>query len=903
MEILSVLFTYLEKENLNPREYDNYLSALCPFHRDTQNSLLIYETYYTCKSCGVKGSTKDLLAKLSGSDREFHRIEGDILLYEAKQYNKYLLNNKELLEYLERERGISRNVIAKYYIGFDHHFITIPIFNDKGEVINIRKYKPKDTYKMRGLRGKNRPYVFPVANLQVNEPIYLFEGEGDCLTALSLGLNGVTITGGALTKFPRQLIKYIVQKTIFICYDVDKAGRLGAEEVGKQLLEAGASEVSIIELPLKGGEDGKDFTDWVVFHNGTLQEFKALPTRKVSKVETGGAIETLDVSEIANPKLIGGTIRIEAQVISFNSVPFFIPQKVKVGCEQDGKKCGRCLLTQHNLADELVLGSAEEVLEFVDINNSQLPNAIKRVLGVPGGCSSFWFTTTENATMYEMMVMPIVSQHTRDFERSLQPFICYSKKRMSPNREYELTGKVVKIPKNQRASFIVNEYKRLNRMENMLPEPAYTFAKLKDIYEDLETITGIYGRKQMLLGMLLQMFLPLYFELSGQRFNGFSDALIVGDTREGKSKALEALMTHFGVGEFVTAEHASYAGLVGGVEKGVGGNHFVKWGRYPANDGGFLALDECSGLVELVPRLSGLRSSGVAEVTKITSERANARVRSVWLSNPVGNKMVADFGGNGVNLIRKLIKAPEDIARFNFIMVIGADEVPVHYKIEAPLLSQNRKVKVLIKENAQQQIYWMWNLKPEQIKFTDEDCLREAGKYLINSYNCDFPIFNPSETIIKLARLSIALAGILGNVEEGCLIVDPEHIETIRKWYDTIYTSKYFNLKQYVIKFNNKNKVSYDVIEEVLNLLEANGILAVDFKRVMEEVEELDDKYLRQSLGIDIASIDMFMAGLLQLGLLKYNGRKYEKTPRCVKVLERILFDLERERKRELIQF
>src|SRR5690606_27391414 len=107
----------------------------------------------------------------------------------------------------------------------------------------------------------------------------------------------------------------------------------------------------------------------------------------------------------------------------------------------------------------------------------------------------------------------------------------------------------------------------------------------------------------------------------------------VGDTRTGKSEIATQLQRHYGYGEIVSGENTSYAGLVGGAIK-YDDSWFVKWGRIPLNDRRMVIIDEDTGMeTPDIALMSGIRETGIADITKIESQRANARTRALWIGN------------------------------------------------------------------------------------------------------------------------------------------------------------------------------------------------------------------------------------------------------------------------------
>jgi len=61
MNVLDEIMEYMDGSH----RYENYVSAICPFHDDSRPSLLVYNDRYFCASCGAYGNTSYLLSKLS----------------------------------------------------------------------------------------------------------------------------------------------------------------------------------------------------------------------------------------------------------------------------------------------------------------------------------------------------------------------------------------------------------------------------------------------------------------------------------------------------------------------------------------------------------------------------------------------------------------------------------------------------------------------------------------------------------------------------------------------------------------------------------------------------------------------------------------------------------------------
>src|SRR6185503_2222957 len=92
-------------------------------------------------------------------------------------------------------------------------------------------------------------------------------------------------------------------------------------------------------------------------------------------------------------------------------------------------------------------------------------------------------------------------------------------------------------------------------------------AKFDEIHQDLEAnVTKIYRRRDLLTAFDLVTHSVLSFRFQGNIVHkGWCEALVIGDTRVGKSESVGRLVNHYRVGELVTGENASFAGLIGGM--------------------------------------------------------------------------------------------------------------------------------------------------------------------------------------------------------------------------------------------------------------------------------------------------------------------------------------------------
>jgi len=406
--------------------------------------------------------------------------------------------------------------------------------------------------------------------------------------------------------------------------------------------------------------------------------------------------------------------------------------------------------------------------------------------------------------------------------------------------------------------------------------------KLNEIYNDFSiNVTRIYNRPLLHMAIDLAFHSLLYFKFKEHMLTrGWLDVLILGDTRTGKSECASKLIKHYRMGELITGENISKAGLIGGLNV-INNRWIIKWGKLPINDRNLVVLDEVSGMSEeLISDLSGIRSSGIAEIVKIRSDRTYARTRLVWLSNPNSKRGINSYSFP-VYAVADLIKRPEDIARFDYAMVLKSDDVP----LEVVNIKKTPKTKhIYTTDICQKIVLWAWSRKAHEIKFTPEaeECVLDVATELGKKYSSEIPLIEPNEIRIKIARISAAIACRLFSTEDGInLIIKPEHVIVTKNFLEDIYRGMgydtYSMSRKMVLSGEERQELTTLIQskppELVIGLLDINVITAQD-------VADL--------ISCDIPDANLLISQFVRKNLLKRYKRGYVKTPAMIKILKEI---------------
>jgi DNA primase len=196
------------------------------------------------------------------------------LLKVAAEYHEAL--PPRIRQYLNA-RGIP-DVLADFFaLGWDGNRITIPIFSRTGEVAFFKFAKDPDDAtpgpKMLTTPGARAELYGWEDVLHQPEELVICEGEFDRLALKAQGFRAVTSTGGAQTFRPEWAQELAAIPHLYICFDRDEAGRVGAEHVGGLIPTA-----KVVTLPDEVGEGG-DVTDFFVRLGRTDEDFRALMAR------------------------------------------------------------------------------------------------------------------------------------------------------------------------------------------------------------------------------------------------------------------------------------------------------------------------------------------------------------------------------------------------------------------------------------------------------------------------------------------------------------------------------------------------------------------------------------------------------------------------------------------------
>ena len=319
----------------------------------------------------------------------------------------------------------------------------------------------------------------------------------------------------------------------------------------------------------------------------------------------------------------------------------------------------------------------------------------------------------------------------------------------------------------------------------------------------------------------------LEFKYDKEIIRGALDIFILGDTQVGKSETTSKLVDLYSFGHFLSLKTSTTVGLIGGSNK-VDGSWLNTIGAIPRQHKRLAVLEEFSGArPEFVKTMTDIRSSGRLRLARAAGElNVPCRLRMITISNPIndgqGNPKYLSTFPNGVLPLTELITSAEDVARYDgFLLVERVKERVNPFK-------QNLKGEPIPKEFYEHKIQWIATRRPDDVEFVDgaDSYIWEKAEELNNVFESNFPLFGTT-TALKLARFSVAMAGLLTNTDETLtkVIVNKEIVDLVVAFFYKIYDNNIFKLKEYKIEVDSYSMLNAGDVDELERLWAKNATM------------------------------------------------------------------------------
>lgn len=922
---------------------------LCPLHGDTTASANanLRTGLWHCKVCDMGGSPIDFVMKFRGVDyraalEEVGRLagmdppsaakrtngaaghpspaapaapttvtKGRLTEANVKAWAEAATRNPGLMQWLHEHRGYSDETIARFQLGWDGSRVTIPVRDEAGALVNVRRYErdSSDNRKMLPLMAGAGPDVttrlFPGDPLP--DEVVVVEGEWDAIICQQEGIDARTITIGAGNWNPT-FTPLFTGKLVTICYDNDDAGRRGAAKVAR-ILSNVARGVRILQLP-NLPEKG-DATDFFVEQARTGAEFRQLVADATPFVISPTADAEPDALRVplhraSDAAYRGQRLELPVLLSGKAMTPYTVPAEFRVTCDMSNKRlCAICPMQEVNGAKDVKVSAADPaVLSLIGVSNAQQYAAIKALAKAVPSCNRPQVEIKSSINIEELRLIPELDAAQAEGETEYVArsgyFLGHG---LLPNRSYAMRGYTHPLPKSQATVHLLSEAEPAQDnisafvMTPALVEDLKVFqagtnvaGRFADIYADFsDTVHRIRGRLDMQIAYDLIWHSVIGFTFNGAAVRrGWVEGLVIGDSGQGKTEMVMELLKHYRLGERIQGETTSGAGLIGGLEK-MGDTWMLSWGRIPLNDKRMLIVDETQGIhTSQIEAMSDVRATGVAEITKIRTERTNARCRIAWLANPKSGLTLTQFN-QGVLAVKELFEKPEDVRRLDFAIATATGDVDYEKAINVRhgAATEPRYRSDLCRSL----VLWAWSRRSDQITFTPEatDRILAAATEMGRQYHPSIPLVEPSDQRLKIARLSVAAAARVYSTDPTgeLVVVRLEHVEFVESFLRRAYSARGMAYDEYSEAMRRGESLAPSDVSDVRDEIGkwSNQGDAIDFLRTATSFKKSD---LIDGVGWDDSEAKARLRYLQSKRLIRQSRTGFIKAPAFIALLREL---------------
>ncbi len=764
------------------------------------------------------------------------------------------------------------------------------------KVVDVRSYRPQDrANKIRSRNGTTSGLIIPF-DLWVNTPeskwTVICAGEKDMAVTRSNGFNAITLTGGE--KALPKIINPFKNRKIAICYDHDEAGISGAKALAAFLTPI-AQEVRVVTNFHEVCEGhGEDLTDFFVKYKKTKQDLQRyilespVFTREQAKEEQLKRHPLISLLEASKPQYINRVVQSNVQVVATFEKAMPVPTTIyakKLNSSGDPKY--NQMLVGEEKTWELSEMTCQDVLKLIDNNftEAQIRDNVREILGISKYEREVKVEKPTKDTVYQCNVTDLFEATSKDI--ATIEFTAYVlKKRLESGKKYLITYKLVPHPyKGQQlvmiildveeacdsvSNFRVTEEVKSNLnlfkdLEGNVPE------RLNKLSEMAKAFIGYDGYNHLIQAIDLSYHTVLEFNFGAfKNVRGYLDTLVVAESRVGKSSTAEALQKLYGLGAFTSlaGNSATIPGIIGGSTK-VSGNYQTRAGLIPMNHRGLVIFEElakCNS--NLVRELTDIRSSNQVRIARVSgSLTLPALVRMITLTNVknTGTKVKPiNSYPNGIDILVELIGSPEDIARYDLMLILGEQGNKTIDPFWEPITPFEP-------EAYQTRIRWVWSRTADQVVID-----KEVGKYILDhcnklneTYESHIKIFG-TEAWKKVARMAIAIAGYLVSTDDTYekIIVTKEHVDAAVAYLVDTYDNSTFKLREYVSMEKLYNNIDDDGIALLQELYNQNPSILLQ----LERLSSTNKQNLMAATGLDAELYNKFMQRLTQGLFIQFEG-------------------------------
>lgn len=860
------------------RQTENQLYACCPFHKEKTPSFTVNKDtgeWYCHAGCGG-GAEKEFIAK-------YYDVSTEVAKHALDYFNKNgkfpfptdefinkchdeLCNMPREIEEM-RVYGWTRETIDKLHLGYDDGRITIPVKSRTGYWVNVRRYLPVH----RRLQGSNNAKCMNIKNLGQRryypyeafeqDKIYVVEGEKDCISAISQGLNAVTSTGGSA--IPTEEILLFKNKDVVLMLDTDSVGKRNVKNY-LTLLKGVAKSISIVELPVK------DFAEFYKeYHSADVAPYMKDYQEVQQAEESVEAVDTTLVRSEFTENLNTWVKLNKMSVIGVEPKIYTIPTRLKVVCKNAScsKPCPLSFSSNPDTA-QYVEVDPRQMLQFIDASDNSQDTFLRKLFGCKSVIAEPVDYTNCQKVIFQESASFIDGLEESSFE-SRYGIYMYTDFRLNATLKYNFEACRVTDPRSQQNYYVIRSAENLAMLHPVIN--VANFEKFRKVasacnsvselidahYKEWMPALGIEGRPDLFGALLLTYCSVTEIPWQAGIIKGWLDTMVIGDTRTGKSQMAQRMVKTLGMGGYINGENARRTGVIGGVQR-FGDSWVITWGAIPMNDRGLLIIDEASGLeVEDIKDLSSTRSSGAVTLNKIVKGEARARTRLIWLSNPRSGRNLSDFYWKGYGAFQEFIPVAEDQARYDLVLTAAREDIDVLEGIDSEVQPTVEPWLDLFNE--------AWSISADDIVFPKDfkKSIKEYS-YKINEEYGGGPLIVGVAVHEKLLRLCCAMGVLCGDIYDGKLLINIRHLEWAYEFLKMTLEKESFAYADYIREFKRAQSKKTENVQFIRGLLAVHPAL-----RILLSSSSFKGFQFQEILGIDRTDSAKIMSDLITRGLLR----------------------------------
>jgi hypothetical protein len=651
---------------------------------------------------------------------------------------------------------------------------------------------------------------------------------------------------------------------------------------------------------------------------------------KCSFVETPedqepAAVPVVELSRASNAIYYGKTIRCPVHVCGVADRPYVIPKKLKAYCDNppcgddvDGD-CIECPLLSKSI-DYVVSMKTPILLKFIEVEDVKAFGNMRTMMGIPK-CKHAVLEQIDRCNLQMLVMNPMVDSQEEskrlyhdqsngvqnsEYVTRVGYFLGHDVK---TNQAYYITNTVFADPNNAKVVHLIDHLEpATSTLESFNPSEAILEGlrmfqqgdlqtvedKFNEIHNDFEAnVHKITKRRIWAFAVDITYHSPLSFYFFDEYVHkGWMETVCVGDTAQGKTALARAMMNHFQVGGWTSAEGEGRTGL--GYSKqqisvGKGGSQwFVGWGTLPQNDRGLLNVDEFAGVKEDdFAQLTDARDQGVIESSGVVKRKTHCRTRTIYMSNAkskVGGYGQTFDGGSlgqytyGIEAVAGLYRDHQDLRRVDLAVAVKKGDVSIDE------LNTVRKLNVpkrYTSEMCKNLVLWAWSRTAKQITWEDgaEDAVLQAAIRISNKYATPkMNLVDPSTQKLKVARVSIAIAMRLFSTDDhyNDVIVRKEHVDFAEKMFYTSYDSPGMQYDVYAMHNRDVPNIPDAEKDEIMSLLISSTMGKRHVGQILKTLVQVDrvDQSALIAAGMKNEIAKDVMISFRERDLVDANGRK-----------------------------